>query len=108
MKRFDFFFGRESETFAYLKQIVNIHDYIIKPDKNGNKLIFNKFFFKNEIEISLNANVWPKNNYLMYKSYQSKFRIPINEIQNYSYQKLKTILLSDIYKQVIKNNIMMI
>ena len=108
MKRSDFFKGRESGTFAELKQLVYANDYIVKPEKNGNKLILNKFFFENKIEISLNAIAWFKNNYLTYKSYQSKFIIQANEIQNYSYHKLKIILLSDIYKQVIKNNIMMI
>lgn len=98
-----------SEYNAYrLKQITDLYSYIIKPEKSGGKLIFNKQFYGNHLLISLNALVWNLNNCKQYKKYTAKLVIENKDIRFINYKSLKYKLLEDIFKQVIKNNILMI
>ena len=108
MKNKDFFKRSKSEIFAKLKQILDLHDYVIKIETTDRKTFVYRFFFKNHAEFSISTIAWQKNKFLDYKRYKAKIEISKEELSKYTEKELKIILLSDIYKQIIKNNIMMI
>lgn len=108
MKNKDFFKRSKSEIFAELRRILDLHDYVIKIETTDRNAFVDKFFFKNHTEFSISTIAWQKKNFLNYKRYKAKIAIKNEEIFKYTKKELKIILLSDIYKQIIKNNIMMI
>lgn len=108
MKSIDFFNRSKSEIFAEQKQLLELHDYVVKLDSSYKKALIYKFFFENHVEFSISTIVWQKNKFLDYKRYKAKIAIKKNELFKYTEKELKIILLSDIYKQIIQNNIMML
>ncbi len=108
MKNIDYFKRSESEIFAELKQILDLHDYVVKTETTNKKTLLYKFFFKKHAIFSVKAQAWKKHNYLDFTNYIATITIKNEELSKYTEKKLKIILISDIYKQIIKNNIMMI
>lgn len=108
MKNIGFFKRSKSETFAELKQILDLHDYVVKTETANKKTLIYKFFFKNYVIFSVRAQAWQKGKYLDFRNYNATIKIKNEELLKYTEKELKIILISDIYKQVIQNNIMMI
>lgn len=98
----------ESEICAELKKVVDLHDFKIKEETLNKNSILCRFYYNNFIEISINTIVWKNSNSRNFKRYKAQIKLKNTEITNYTRKQLKTILLTDIYKQIIKNNIMMI
>ena len=91
-----------------LRRTIELHDFVIITEKNTNKTSFTKIFLKNKVLVSTSAIVWNKNNYKSYKKYFSQYEFSLEEFSSKKEKDLRRMLLSDIFKQVIKNNIMMI
>lgn len=108
MKNIDYFKRSESEIFAELKQILDLHDYVVKTETTNKKTLIYKFFFKKHAIFSVKAQAWKKDNFIDFKHYTSTITIKNEELSKYTEKELKIILISDIYKQIIQNNIMMI
>lgn len=108
MKGIDFFNRSKSEIFAEQKRLLELHDYVVKLESSNKKALIYKFFFENHVEFSISTIVWQRNKFLDYKRYEAKIAISLDELFKYTEKEIKIILLSDIYEQIIKNNIMMI
>ncbi len=110
----DFFEMKKSEFSDFdsvyelnlLKQIVNLSEYLVKFEKSGKHIIIQKFIFGYYIKYSLTARFWDKSNYIKYHKINSTLKVKKGE--NCSIKEIKTKLLCDIYRQIIKNHIMMI
>lgn len=103
----DFLAKKECELIA-LKEVCELFDYIVKIDLKDRKAILDTIIKNDEMCISLFALVWNKKNFLSYKRYKVQICIKTEEVKNYSKKEIRNILLCDIYRQVIKNNIMML
>ncbi len=90
------------------KRITDLYSFIIKADKTGREICTYKFYNKTELIIELRATVWQINRWREYKRYISRIKIPINKINNYNQAEIKRYLTKELYKQVIKNNKLMI
>lgn len=91
-----------------LKRITDLYGYIVKPEKIDNRLVFHRIFCKENVQISLWANVWNIKSFNVYEKYTSTIHINYKDLKNFDYCKVKSLLLKDILKQVIKKNIIMI
>ena len=91
-----------------LMQIADINGFVIKPEKSNRKLVFNRIFNKNFVEISLYATIWNKKEHNKYKKLKGIINMSHTELKKLKYEELKRILLTDILKQVIKKDIMML
>lgn len=91
-----------------MKELTDLYGYIVKPEKTSNKVILYKIFNNNFVQISLVATVWNMHNYKEYKRYKAQIDIKTEEIERINYNKIKKLLLEDIFSQVIKNNILML
>ena len=95
-------------NFLELRKTIDLHDFVIKSELNNRKSGLIKIFLKDKVLISLNAIVWKKENYKTYKKYTAYIELSQEEFLSQGNNKIKKILLCDIFKQVIKNNIMML
>ena len=84
------------------KRLADIYSYVIKTEKINGKLIFDRFYSAKEITITLSARVWNLNNWKNHKKYSVSLKIKNEEIKNYREKEIKKILLTKLYKQVIK------
>lgn len=91
-----------------MKELTDLYGYIVKPEKSSNKIILHKIFNNNFVQISLVATVWNIQNYRGYQKYKAQIDIKIKELGILNYNKIKKLLLEDIFSQVIKNNILML
>lgn len=103
----DFLAKKECELIA-LKELCELFDYIVKIDLKDRKATLDTIIKNDEMCISLFALVWNKKDFLPYKRYKAQICIKTKEIKKYSKKEIRNILLCDIYRQVIKNNIMML
>lgn len=103
----NFLAKKECELIA-LKELCELFDYIVKIDLKGRKAILDTIIFKDKLQISLLAIVWNKKDFLSYKRYKAEIYVKNEEIKKYSKKEIRNILLCDIYRQVIKKNIMML
>ena len=85
---------------AELRKIVDLHSYVIKPEKINGKLIFDKLIKNEGCIICLSAIVWNKNDYLNYKKYTVSIKL---HKDNFNYRKIKIVLLYKLYYIVSKN-----
>ena len=95
-------------NFLELRKTIELHDFVIKSELNNKKSGLIKIFLNDKVHISINAIVWKKENYKTYKKYSSSIELSQEEFLSLGNNKIKKILLCDIFKQVIKNNIMML
>ncbi len=84
------------------KRLADIYSYVIKPEKINGKLIYDRFYSDNEVTITLSATVWNFNNWKNYKKYLVSLKLRKEEIKNLKEKEIKKILLTKLYKQVIK------
>ena len=91
-----------------MKELTDLYGYIIKPEKSSNKIILHKIFYDNYVQISLYAFVWNVKSYKDYLRYKAQINIEVRKLRVLNYNKIKTVLLEDIFKQVIKNNILLL
>ena len=102
------FLNNTENKFLMLKNIINLYDYVIKPEISNNKFVLEKIFLEKQVKYSLNAIYWNKNNLYGFNRIKSEITINIDELRKISNKEIKNILIEDIYKQVIKNNILML
>lgn len=95
-------------SFLELRKTIELHDFVIQTEKIENKTSFMRIFLKNKVIVSTNAIVWNRCDYTGYKKYSSQLEFSLEEFSSLKEKDIKMILLSDIFKQVIKNNIMML
>ena len=96
------------EEFYALKNLVYLHNIVIKFEKCENKIKFFRFFTNKKVIVSLSALAWKKENYKNYKKYISEIELSHKEFSSLCEKEIREILINDIFKQVIKNNIMML
>ena len=90
------------------KKLAELNSLIIKTEKVNGNLIFNRYFNGNEVKISIKSIVWKITDWKNYKIYTSEITIPKEKIKNYSAKRLKTELLTLLYKKVMENNNIML
>ena len=95
-------------SFFELRKSIELHDFVIKKEKIGNKTSFTRIFANNKVIVSTNAIVWNRSNYKSFEKYSSQLEISLEKFSSMKEKDIRKILLSDIFKQVIKNNIMML
>ena len=86
------------------KQITDLYNIKIRPEKAGNKLIINRIIYKDGMKTSLSAIVWEINKINNYK----KYNVCIKTTKSEDYKTLTKKLLNALYAKVIKNKIMML
>lgn len=92
----------------HLKEIINLYSFIIKIEKNGNIPITTKILKEESIIIFMNAIIWETKNPIEFQKITGKLIVSSEEIKNTSAKEIRKKLIDNIYKQVIKNKIMMI
>ena len=90
------------------KKLAELNSIIIKTEKVNGNLIFNRYYNENEVQISINAIAWKFTDWENYKIYRSEITIPKEKIKNYGKQRIKTELLTLLYKKVMENNNIML
>ncbi len=93
---------------AKYKQITELFSFVIKVEKNINLPIINKIFTEQYKILSLNAAYWNKNNPEKYYRISSSININTNDIKEFDIKKIRKQLVDNIYKEIIKKEIMMI
>lgn len=84
------------------KRLADIYSYVVRTEKSNGKLIFDRFYSEKEITITLSAMVWNLSDWKNHKKYSVALKIKNEEIKNYRKKEIKKILLTKLYKQVIK------
>lgn len=84
------------------KRLADIYSYVIKTEKINGKLVFDKFYSDKGVTITLSAKVWNLNNWKNHKKYSVSLKISKEKIKDYTKKEIKKILLTKLYKQVIK------
>ncbi len=92
----------------HFKEIFILSGFKIAFERCGNKASLIKIFNNKSVNIYMSAIVWDIKNPLKYETVTSKLTLSSKEIENISPTKIRKELVSNIYKQVIKNKIMMI
>lgn len=90
------------------KQITDLFLLTVEIEKILNKPVINKIFIDNDVLLSLNALVWNRNNPKTYKKISAHLKINCEDLRNAGIRTIQKHLIDNIYKQVIKNEIMMI
>ncbi len=88
------------------KEILDLFSYVIKIDRNNNKLNIFRYVTKEKIVFSLRARIWKLGNPNENKLIKSDIKFSSKE--NLNYLEVKKMLINDIYKRIIKNEIMMV
>ena len=91
-----------------LKEIINSYSFIVRIEKNGNIPITTRILNKESISIYMNAIIWDLKNPSEFQKYTGELIISYKDIKYISTKEIKNKLIESIYKQVIKNKIMMI
>ncbi len=84
------------------KRLADIYYYVIKTEKINGKLIFDRFYSDKEVTITLSATVWNLKDWKNYKKFSASLKIPKEKIKDFTEKEIKKILLTKLYKQVIK------
>ena len=92
----------------HFKEIFILSGFKITFDRCGNKASLIKIFNNKSVSIYIKAIIWNINNPLKYETVTSKLTLSSKEIETISPIKIRKELVNNIYKQVIKNKIMMI
>lgn len=95
-------------SFLELRKTIELHDFVIQTEKIENKTSFTRIFANNKVIVSASGIVWHKCDYMAYQKYFSECEFSLEEFSSLKEKDIRMILLSDIFKQVIKNNIMML
>ncbi len=90
------------------KEIVNLFNINISVEKFNNRASLIKFFDDKSVNIYTKATVWNINNPSNYETFTSTLTLSLEQIKTISPKEIRKELVNNIYKQVIKNKIMMI
>ena len=90
------------------KEIFLLSGIRIKFERCGNRVTLIRLFDDKSVNIHIKATVWDVNNPLNYETITGKLTLSIEEINTISPIEIRKELVNNIYKQVIKNKIMMI
>ena len=92
----------------HFKEIFILSGFKITFDRCGNRASLIKIFNNQSVNIYIKAIIWNINNPLKYETFTSSLTLTSKEIETISPIKIRKELINNIYKQVIKNKIMMI
>ena len=92
----------------HFKEIFILSGFKITFDRCGNRASLIKIFNNQSVNIYIKAIIWNINNPLKYETFTSSLTLTSKEIETISTIKIRKELINNIYKQVIKNKIMMI
>ena len=90
------------------KEIVKLFNINISIEKFNNRASLIKFFDDKSVNIYMKATVWNTKNPSNYESFTSTLTLSLEQIKTISQKEIRKELVNNIYKQVIKNKIMMI
>lgn len=92
----------------HFKEIFILSGFKITFARCGNRASLIKIFNNKSVNIYMKAIIWNVNNPLKYETFTSSLTLTSKEIETISPIKIRKELVNNIYKQVIKNKIMMI
>lgn len=92
----------------HFKEIFILSGFKITFERCGNKASLIRILNNKFVNIYMKAIVWNINNPLKYETFTSSLTLSSKEIETISPIKIRKELVNNIYKQVIKNKIMMI
>ena len=90
-----------------LRRTIELHDFVIKTEKNTNKTSFTKIFLKNKVLVSTSAIVWNKNNYKSYKKYFSQYEFSLEEFSSKKESKGESFMNHTVQRDAILKELRM-
>lgn len=89
-------------SYNALNEISKAFDLIVKFQTENRKIICDKFFYTNNVKVSIKAIAWNKKDYKNFIEINSEIIMENNLFKRTKVKEIKKALIFDIYKQVFE------
>lgn len=96
----------ERDYLLHLKNLVNLYDFIVKFEKVGSNIIYDKFYFDNYVIFRLKSIIWNKKTPNIYEYESILLKFNFEEIKNN--KNIKWLLMIKMYEKIIQKKIIML